>query len=169
LDLDALLNGSVTFTKGMLTLVFTSLSVLTGLICFFLAGKMCFAQAAGQRQGLPLFGPVASHIMIGYFFLILAGFSADVVYIFAGGEVQDPSNALSYLPPQLSQGDFWKRVTLAIVHWVAMFGGIAIYRGLLLWRDMSSGHANQNGDLMWRGFWHIIGGAVALNIGGLWT
>lgn len=168
MNLDAILDGSPTFTQGILRLIFVGLSVLAGTCCFYLAARMCIAQSQGLREGRPLFGPVVAHVLIGYFFLRLAGFSTDVIELLFGAAPQQPSSALSYLPAQISQSNFWKRVALALVSWVAMFGGIAIFRGLLLWREMSNGNPNQNGDLMWRGLWHIVFGGIALNIGGLW-
>ncbi|AVG43851.1 MULTISPECIES: hypothetical protein [Achromobacter] len=167
MDLDAFLNGSIEFTQNIMRFMFMGLSVLAGVICMYLACRMCVAQAQGQREGRPLFGPVVAHVLIGYFFLRLAGFSTDVTQLLMGSAPQTPASALSYLPAQVSQSSFWSRVALAIVNWVAMFGSIAVFRGLLLWREMSNGSPNQPGDLMWRGFWHIVFGTIALNIGGL--
>ena len=167
MNLDAFLSGSLTFTQNIMRLVFMGWGVLAGMICIYLALRMCVAQAQGQREGRPLFGPVVAHVLLGYFFLRLAGFSTDVIQLLMGSAPQTPASALSYLPAQVSQSSFWSRVALAIVSWVAMFGAIAIFRGLLLWREMSTGSPNQPGDLMWRGLWHIVFGAIALNIGGL--
>ncbi|MPS81685.1 MAG: hypothetical protein E2591_26785 [Achromobacter sp.] len=168
MNLDAFLDGSVTFTQNIMRMVFVGLAVLAGVFCVYQGLRMCVAQAQGQREGRPLFGPVVAHFMLGYMLLRLAGFSTDVIQLLFGATPTPPASALSYLPPQVSQSKFFSRVALAIVSWVAMFGAIAVFRGLLLWREMSNGSPNQPGDLMWRGLWHIIFGTIALNIGGLW-
>jgi len=39
-------------------------------------------------------------------------------------------------------------------------------RGLLQWNKAvaGGGSAGQNGDLMWAGLWHLLGGAAMVNI-----
>jgi hypothetical protein len=51
----------------------------------------------------------------------------------------------------------------AIYAWVFLLGVCAIFRAFLLFNRAAQGHA-QEGDGFWRGFWHILGGAVLVNI-----
>ncbi|AXA80623.1 hypothetical protein CE206_29060 (plasmid) [Achromobacter xylosoxidans] len=169
MNIDSFLDGSLSFTENMLGFIFRGLAVLTGVFFMYRALNLAVADSKGMREGRPLFGPFVAHFMLGFFMLRLAGFSTDVIVLLSGGQPQPPSSALSYLPPQISESNFWRKVALAIAAWVAMFGAIGVYRGLLLWRELADGNPNSNGDLMWRGLWHIVFGGIALNIGGLFS
>lgn len=51
----------------------------------------------------------------------------------------------------------------AIYAWLFLLGICAIFRAFLLFNRAAQGHA-QEGDGFWRGFWHILGGAILMNI-----
>ncbi|CAN7784768.1 hypothetical protein LJR175_008431 [Variovorax sp. LjRoot175] len=51
----------------------------------------------------------------------------------------------------------------AIYAWLFLLGVCAIFRAFLLFNRAAQGDA-QEGDGFWRGFWHILGGAILLNI-----
>lgn len=72
--------------------------------------------------------------------------------------------ALGYIPPTPS--DFLTQVLTAIMTGIGAIGGVAIYRAALLFKSAADGDdAQRGGDPMWKGVWHVIGGACALNIG----
>lgn len=74
--------------------------------------------------------------------------------------------ALAYAPIQQMGNDYWKLVWNVIIVWIILIGVSGFFRGLLLLHDSASGSQQQSGgDLIWRAFWHLIGGAVAVNIG----
>lgn len=51
----------------------------------------------------------------------------------------------------------------AIYAWLFLLGVCAIFRAFLLFNRAAQGHS-QEGDGMWRGFWHLLGGAILVNI-----
>ena len=51
----------------------------------------------------------------------------------------------------------------AIYAWIFLLGVVAIFRAFLLFNRAAQGHA-QEGDGFWRGFWHLVGGAVLVNL-----
>jgi len=51
----------------------------------------------------------------------------------------------------------------AIYAWLFLLGVCAIFRAFLLFNRAAQGHA-QEGDGFWRGFWHILGGAILVNL-----
>ena len=51
----------------------------------------------------------------------------------------------------------------AIYAWLFLLGVCAIFRGFLLFNRAAQGQS-QEGDGMWRGFWHLLGGAILVNI-----
>src|SRR3546814_398561 len=94
MNLDAFLDGSVTFTQNIMRMVFVGLAVLAGVFCVYQGLRMCVAQAQGQREGRPLFGPVVAHFMLGYMLLRLAGFSTDVIQLLFGAPPTPPARPL---------------------------------------------------------------------------
>jgi len=77
--------------------------------------------------------------------------------------------AMAYAPvAQMSGNAYWQLAWGVCVVWVVLIGVCGMFRGLLLWN--SSTTENQgSGDLFWRGLWHIVGGAAAVNIGVFFT
>lgn len=169
MDLDSFLAWTNRFSAGFLNLLFTTIAVVVGVWCVASACRKIVAEASGLRQGQPLAMPVLIDLFVAMCMLQLANFSNDLSTMLTGGDVQQPANALSYLPATISNSSFWRKVALAVVSWMAMIGGAAIFRGLLLWKQMAEGHWAQSGDYGWRGFLHIIGGAILLNVGGLFS
>lgn len=80
------------------------------------------------------------------------------------GEEVSYRNAMAYAPvAQMSGNAYWKLAWSVCVVWVVLIGVVGMFRGLLLWNSAST--ENQGtGDLFWRGLWHIVGGAAAVNI-----
>lgn len=74
-------------------------------------------------------------------------------------------NALAYAPvAQMSGNEYWKLAWGVCIVWVVLIGVVGMFRGLLLWNSATTENQG-NGDLFWRGLWHIVGGAAAVNIG----
>lgn len=80
------------------------------------------------------------------------------------GQEVDYRTALAYAPvAQMSSNPYWQLAWTVCVVWVVLIGVVGMFRGLLLWNSAST--ENQGGgDLFWRGLWHIVGGAAAVNI-----
>ena len=58
---------------------------------------------------------------------------------------------------------FWTSFLVRTYAWLFLLGVCAIFRAFLLFNRAAQGDA-QEGDGFWRGFWHILGGAILVNI-----
>jgi hypothetical protein len=68
--------------------------------------------------------------------------------------------------PAAAGNGLWGLALNAIFMWVACIGGFAIMRGLMLWNKHGSGDSQGGGgDAFWGGFWHVLAGAVCMNMG----
>ncbi len=77
--------------------------------------------------------------------------------------------AMAYAPvAQMSGNAYWQLAWGVCVVWVVLIGVCGMFRGLLLWNSSTSENQG-SGDLFWRGLWHIVGGAAAVNIGIFFT
>jgi hypothetical protein len=65
-----------------------------------------------------------------------------------------------------SGSSLWSVAVTAVLMWVACIGGFAIMRGFLLLNQAGSGDSPAGGGSPgWGGFWHILAGAICMNIG----
>lgn len=87
------------------------------------------------------------------------------VIIETNGSVEPIKQALAYAQGSAGGGDggalsfIWAVVSA----WVVFLGTAGFMRGFLL-LDKASQGGQDSGDLMWRGLWHIVGGALCVNI-----
>lgn len=56
-----------------------------------------------------------------------------------------------------------KPMWTAIYAWMLLLGVCAIWRAVLLFNRAAQGNS-RDGDSWWAGFWHVVGGAVLVNI-----
>jgi len=83
----------------------------------------------------------------------------------ASSTVALSGGALGYMPE--ASNAYFKSLLDSIYVLMAAFGAVAILKGLLLWKSVADGERNGGEDAVWRGLWHILGGAFALNLGAL--
>jgi hypothetical protein len=76
---------------------------------------------------------------------------------------------MQYLPEQMQGNPHWALITQAVVMWLFLLGWFAIYRGLVQWRKLAIEGSGGGRDLGWAGLWHVIGGTILVNIGGLFS
>ncbi|WP_354687122.1 hypothetical protein [Cupriavidus necator] len=167
MDWQAFLEGSIAFCKALVSLLTSGACVLGATWIAFSGLRKLVAASKGHRQGQPTIGPVAINFLIAALLAQLATVAGNTVELLFGTGISDPREALSYMPSQVAGNETLMFVVSVAVYWLAALGWAAVFRGLLLWNSLSEGASAGGRDLGWRGFWHVLGGACLINIGGL--
>lgn len=165
-----------TFFQNMLAFLQASLplvaavSWVTGVgLVAYVGYRMAFSRAPGG-QGYGAGGPISVGTVAAL--LLLAGVFMELPAMVRStaqtvlGSTTDYRQALALVPQYSGGNAFWTLVLEVIVMWIVLIGAVASYRGVLLWMEMANGGGGSGkGDLFWRGLWHIVFGALAVNIG----
>lgn len=81
----------------------------------------------------------------------------------AGGEVR---SAVLLASGGAGNNSLIHQIFSASLFWVAVIGVFGMLRGFWIWGEAGSGESSAGGrDYFWSGLWHILGGALAINIG----
>lgn len=125
---------------------------------FLIASALFNAWRASNDQNRIGMGKILSPLVIGGMMLSWSHTTAIVSESLAlsGG-------ALGYVPQQSTA--YATRVMKAIMSAIGVLGMISILRGLLKWKKAGEGEQHSGDDPVWAGFWHILGGGIAYNIG----
>lgn len=141
---------------------------LTGLYLIGSAGVTMFKAGAnpqGHQGDAPVGQVVLVKSIIGALFLQFSR-SVEMTRELMGGAGVGVREGLAYAVPAQAGGGFWGAVMAAGFLWLSVIGTIAIFRGFLLWVKAGSGENSRGGgDDTWAGFWHIVAGGIAINIG----
>lgn len=84
-----------------------------------------------------------------------------------GGPGASYRSALALTPPPGASNWLLVALVQAIGTWVFLIAAVATYRGILLWVQLANGGSagsGASGDLFWRGLWHIVFSALAINL-----
>ncbi len=172
IDISALLTGAQTFANQLIPFLASALAVVTGLVLIFLAIRNIFqkgadgrAMSGGQEIG---YGAIALKLLVGGMFLRFGSTVEDTSNLLFGVGIQSYQGVMAYAPLP-AQAGLWRQVFEVCLLWVVMVGWIGAFRGLLLWNGAANGGGSggSSGDLFWRGLWHLIGGAAAVNLSGV--
>jgi len=166
MDLSGFLEGSRTFVQSFITLLSSAIAVLVGVAFIYSGLKKVVEHSRGLRQGQPTVGPVLINLAIGAALVQFSTMMDTIVYTLFAENRENPSAAMSYMPAQVKTSEVLQKLVEAGVWWVAAIGVVAIFRGLILWNDLAKG-SNGQGSLGWRGFWHVIFGALCVNFTGV--
>lgn len=167
-DISATLKGFQVMAEQFVPLLVQSVAVAGGLILIFLAIRKLFSKGqSGQSQQEAGWGAIAGQLLIGGLMLRFGASMTDLSEMLFGSQIQDIRGVMAYAPLGAKAG-FWKQVMEVCLLWVVMLGWAGAFKGLMLWNQAVSGgnSGGQGGDLYWRGFWHLIGGAAAVNLTG---
>lgn len=163
----AFLANTQELAQSIVVLVATVASVLFGL-WFVASGLIKMVQMGqGLREGQPTWGPVAINFAVGALMLRLSMTADSIVEMMFGTGPQTPLTAMQYMPEEIKGSETMQQALSIGLYWVAAIGWVAVFRGLILWNDLSKGQSASSQDAGWRGLVHILGGAAAINIGGL--
>jgi len=169
-NVQSLLAGSRAFAENFVPFLLTAACVLAGLYIIF-TGVQAIYRKAHERMldaGRDVqWSGIAVRLLVGGLMLRLGSTVNDVAYLLTGTGIQDSSGVLAYMPlPQ--NNNFWTGVFEVCLLWVVMLGWAGAFRGLLLWNKAADGgNSGGGGDYFWQGFWHLVGGAAAVNLSGM--
>lgn len=171
MNFDAVLNGAKAFADALIPLLATGFAVVAGLVIIYTAIAALFRKGAeGRSAGSqdPGYGSIAFRLLIGGAFLRFAATVEDISILLTGSGVQDYRGVLAYSPLPSAGAGAWMQVFEVCLLWLVMIGWAGAFKGLLLWNKASNGGGGGGGagDLFWQGTWHLIGGALAVNIAG---
>lgn len=160
------LTNTEALAQGIVMLLSTAASILVGL-WMVISGLIKMVQyGQGLREGQPTVGPVLINLVVGALMLQFALTADSIVQMIFGGSMQSPITAMQYMPQEIQGSETMKQALTIGLYWVAAIGWVAVFRGLLLWNDLSKGQSASSQDAGWRGLVHVLGGAAAINIGG---
>ena len=130
---------------------------LTGLMDIVKKGK---AGGYGQEKG---WGAIAGRLVIASCLVTLAQ-KLDLI-IATNGSVEPIKQALAYAQGSAGGGGGGPLsiVWAVISTWIVFLGTAGFMRGFLL-LDKASQGGQDSGDNLWRALWHIVGGALCINI-----
>ena len=164
MDVTALLNSASAFAV-QLRPVLSAISVLAGLVLFAIAGKLLIKGGRGMDEG-PNFVAIGTSIFIGAALIQIARSIDDTrtgLLAGAGSEIRGAMTAAGVIP---AGAGIWGLLISTCLVWVATLGAFGMFRGFLLWHKAGSGdQQGGSGDYFWRGLWHILGGAICINLG----
>jgi hypothetical protein len=166
-----LLSNVGALAQAIVPFLLEALSVMLGLWLIFSAARAVYAMHDKGRSdpgaGTLSWGRVAGQALIGATLLQYAHTMQDMSMLLFGQPIQDASAVMAYFPAMQGMGQ-WTQVVNVALMWVVTLGWIFGLRGLLQWNKAvaGGGSAGQNGDLMWAGTWHLLGGAAMVNLAG---
>ena len=128
---------------------------LTGLMDIVKKGK---AGGHGQEKS---WGAIAGRLVIASCLVTLAQ-KLDLI-IATNGSSEPIKQALAYAQGTAGGGGTLSLVWAVISTWVVFLGTAGFMRGFLL-LDKASQGGQDSGDNLWRALWHIVGGALCVNI-----
>lgn len=169
INMDAsMVQGFIDLATEMLPLMGAGGAII-GLYLIGSAGAAMLKASSDGRSSAsdaPIAQVVAVKCLIGAMLLTFHRTVSDTVSL-VGGAGSGVRSTLAYVGGARGGGDaFWGLVLKAAFLWLAVVGVIAIFRGLLLWVKAGSGQSSGGGsDDAWSGFWHVLAGGIAINLG----
>lgn len=168
-DFGPTLAGSKAFADRFIPFLLTGVAVVAGLALIYSALRAMYDMEKGRAGGGReiTFFSIAIKLLVGAMMLRLGSTVEDVSFLVTGTTFQSYNQVLAYAPLATSNGA-WNSVLQVVLLWVVMLGWLGAFRGLLLWNEAANGGASggSSGDSFFRGFWHLLGGAAAVNLSG---
>src|SRR3546814_15860883 len=118
MDWAAFLSNTKEFSEALIRLLATAACVLAGLWMIFSAFVKLIQHAQGLRHGQPTAGPVAINLVIGALMLQLSSTAQSMVNMLFGTDMQAPSNAINYMPPEIAGSEVMQQAISVAVSWV---------------------------------------------------
>lgn len=163
IDLEQLF-GYLNDLASALMPLFSVFGVLAGLYMLAAAAKsLVWRHSDGQPyEGNPNLGEIGIKILIA---ACLLQFSTSIEWTTNGllaGTGSGTRDAMALVVTSTSPT--WDMILKVSFLWLAAVGVMGMFKGFLLWHKAASGDSN-HGDPFWAGLWHIVGGAILINIG----
>lgn len=165
IDLQSITDNLKSFAQEGTTFIFFA-SMATGIILGFYA-LLAIAKKGQSSSGYggseSSWGSIAGRLALASCLITLAQKLESIIA--TNGSTEPIRNALSYATGTMNGGgnSTLALVWTAISAWVVFLGTAGFMRGFLLFDKASQG-GHDSGDSFWRGLWHVIGGALCVNI-----
>lgn len=158
-------------SKEFATLVTPLITVIAFACGVFLLGST-FLQMANAHRGQGALAHGDGGVKVGSVVMRCALSSCMMAFAFYGdntiltlfGQKVSKDTALNYAPVAQMASPQWTLAWGVVISWIVLIGVVGMFRGLLLWNSATT-ETQGSGDYFWRGLWHIVGGAAAVNIG----
>lgn len=163
LDLSAIADALKSFAQEGTSFIYLAAmcaGIVLGLMGIVDVAKKGKASGYGQEKS---WGAIGFRMVVASCMVTLAN-KLEMI-IATNGDSQGIKTALAYAQGTAGGGGggtlsfMWA----AISAWVVFMGTIGFFRGFLLFDKASQG-GQDSGDNTWRGLWHVIGGALCVNI-----
>jgi len=169
MNFETVLAGTKSFATSFIPFLLTAASVIAGLWLIFAAISALFKKSSDSRGASQemSYGGIAGRFLVGGLMLRFGATVEDLSVLITGAGIQDIGGVMAYAPMPQGAGP-WQQVIEVCLLWVVMLGWAGAFRGLLLWNKAASGGGSGGsaGDLMWQGLWHLVGGALCVNMSG---
>lgn len=161
-DFSVFFNRTAEFAREGTTFVYL-VSVVLG-IWFVVTGLIWVVQKGNPRGG-PGMDKTWGNILMRFFWatcmVTLARMMSHVEDV--NGSVDGAREVLAYFQSQGAGSAALGAVYAALATWCVFIGTIGFCRGFLLFDKASQG-SHDSGDNFWRGLWHVVGGALTVQI-----
>jgi hypothetical protein len=164
IDIQSITDGLKSFAQDGTGFIYF-VSMVTGVVLGFYAllaiAKKGHPSSSGSDKS---WGAIGGRMMLASCLITLAQKLEEIVA--TNGSTEPLRNALAYATGTMTGGGGNSTLSLvwtAISAWVVFLGTAGFMRGFLLFDKASQG-GHDSGDSFWRGLWHVIGGALCVNI-----
>lgn len=162
-DLQTIATTAKEFAQEGTTFIYVA-AMATGIFLALLSLKDIVAKGKtgggyGQEKG---WGGIGGRLLMASCLVTLAN-KLDSIIATTGG-TESLRTALSYAKGTAGGGGGpLEFVWAAVSAWVIFVGTAGFMRGFLLFDKASQGQQD-SGDAFWRGLWHVVGGAICVNV-----
>ena len=160
-DIVGLIQTANAFARAVLPLL-GALSAVMGLYMMGRAIRTMFK--TDREEGAVNWASIGGQAVVAAMLLRLGG-TADWARELIGDTGTGFRDYLQMGAGGANDGMVLKQIVAVGLLWVAVIGFVGIVRGLHLWGEASAGNSQAGKSAFWGGLWHILGGAVAINVG----
>lgn len=163
IDLQTIATTAKEFAQEGTTFIYVA-AMGTGVVLTILALKDIVAKGKsgggyGQDKG---WGAIAGRLLMASCLVTLANKLDSLIA--TTGNTEPLRQALAYAQGAAGGGNGpLAFVWAAISAWVVLVGTAGFMRGFMLFDKASQGQQD-SGDAFWRGLWHVVGGAICVNV-----
>jgi hypothetical protein len=150
--------------------IFPMLSVLSALVGLWMigsAGLLMWRAGSDHPQARQsgIAGPLLTKSLVGALFLQFSRSIEMTRELVGGAGAEVRAGIVEAAGPSAGSG-FWGLVMAALFLWLTVIGALAMFRGFYLWHKAGAGdNQGGGGDHAWAALWHVLAGAIAINIG----
>lgn len=152
-------NTVTSVARGGTTFIYI-LAATVGVVLIIVAIRMIILKGASPNAREILWGAIVSRMLIGTL-LVTMGWTLGQV-LETTGNPQELQSALAYVQSQ-TRDEVSSAIWTAIRAWCVLMGTAGFFRGFLL-LDRATHGGRDGGDDVWRAFWHILGGALTIQL-----